>query len=204
MPPKRVSKDEKLKSMLDMIMESNDIFTLKDLEKECPKKTGIQANKVKELLQELCDDDLVLQDKIGNQNFFWCFPSEAYNRRKVQEANLNKEIEQYTNEIQQLEQEIAQLSPGREDSDERTQLDNEIAQFEEKIATIHRESSKYEKMNPEAIKQAQRQSGIALDAANRWTDNIFTIKSWSRKKFGILDKDFDKNFGLGENFDYFE
>ncbi|OHS92788.1 Mnd1 family protein [Tritrichomonas foetus] len=205
MPPKKgLSKDDKMKAMLDLMMESNDIWTLKDLEKDCPKKKGIPAMKVKEILQELCDNDEVMSDKIGNGNFFWCFPSEAYNRRKVQENNIMAEIQNYNREIAQLEAEIAQLTPGREESPERSQLDQEISEFQSQINNVKSEASKYEKMNPEAIKKAQRQAAIAFDAANRWTDNIFTIKSWTAKKFGILEKDFNKNFELGENFDYFE
>ena len=204
MPPKKgLSREDKMKIMKNLIMESKDIWTLKELEKVCPKK-GISGMIVKDILKDLCDNDLISSDKIGSGNFFWCFPSEDFNQRRLQEEKLTNQIQSYQEEIAQLEKEIQELQKGREDSAERDQLDSEIAVFEQQIAEIHKESSKYEKMNPEALKQTQRQTQIAFDSANRWTDNIYTLSSWAQKKFFISSADFEKNFELGENFDYLQ
>ncbi|KAK8888570.1 Meiotic nuclear division protein 1 [Tritrichomonas musculus] len=200
---KGMAHDDKLKTMQNLMMESKDVWTLKELEKECPKR-GIRAMVVKDVLQELCDDDLVSSDKIGIGNYFWCFPSEAYNRRQVQVTKLTNEINDYQQQIEQLTAEIAELEPGREESPERTQLDYEIAEFQKQIDGIKDEASKYDGIDPEKCKLVQRQAMVALDAANRWTDNIFTIKSWATKKFGIPEKDFMKNCGIDENFDYLQ
>ena len=199
-----MSREEKLLAMQELMMDSKDIWTLKDLEKECPKKKGINAMSVKEILQELCDNDLVSFEKIGSGNFYWCFPSEAYNRRKVLENKLNQQISDLQKEIDNLESEIAELEPGREDSDERTQLDSEISDFSKQISLIKSESSKYEKLNPEGIKKTQEQTKVALEAANRWTDNIFTIRSYCTKTLNIASSQFDQQFEIPEDFDYVE
>jgi predicted transcriptional regulator len=52
-------------------------FMLKDLERDLPKTKGIVSQTVKEVIQELVDDNLVDFDKIGGSNFFWAFPSKA-------------------------------------------------------------------------------------------------------------------------------
>ena len=199
-----MSREEKLLAMQELMMESKDIWTLKDLEKECPKKKGINAMSVKEILQELCDNDLVSFEKIGSGNFYWCFPSEAYNRRKVLEGKLNSQISDFEKEIKDLEKEISELEPGREDSEERTQLDAEIEEFGKQLSKIKAEAAKYEKLNPEGIKKTQEQTKVALEAANRWTDNIFTIKSYITKTLNIPGSQFCEQFGIPEEFDYLE
>ena len=82
-----------------------EVFTLKELEKICPKRKGIGVwravacvlsvcarraasavgKSVKEVLQGLVDDYLVETDRIGASNYFWAFPSNDYNtvRRRV-------------------------------------------------------------------------------------------------------------------------
>jgi hypothetical protein len=69
-----------------------DYFQLKELEKILPKTKGIGnaiylntciltlslvAQSVKEVLQSLVDDRLVMGEKIGTSNYFWSFPSTA-------------------------------------------------------------------------------------------------------------------------------
>ena len=205
MPPKKgMSRNEKLTAMQELMMESKDIWTLKELEKECPRKKGISSMVVKEILQELCDCDLISSDKIGNGNFYWCFPSEAYNRRKVQEDKYNEMINEYENEIQKIQNEIDELEPGREDSDERNELNEEIQQIQNEINDLNSEINKYNKLNPEGIKEKQRLSIVAFEAANRWTDNIFNLKTWCTNKFNLPSSDFDKSFEIPEYFDYLE
>ena len=199
-----MSKEDKLQAMQDLMMESKDIWTLKDLERDCPKKKGINAMSVKEVLQELCDNDLVSFEKIGSGNFYWCFPSQAYNRRKVVENRLTKNINDIEAEIKSLEAEIAELEPGREDCDERTKLDKEVEEFSQKISSVKHEAAKYEKLNPAGIREKQEQTKIAFDAANRWTDNIFSLSSWVEKKLGKPKSDFYKIFEISEDFDYIE
>lgn len=44
----------------------------------------------------------------------------------------------------------------------------------------------------------------AKEAANRWTDNIFAVKSWCKNKFNIEDSALDKQFDIPAEFDYVE
>ncbi len=37
-----------------------------------------------------------------------------------------------------------------------------------------------------------------------FADNIFTIKSWCKKKFFMEEKVIDKQFGIPEDFDYID
>ena len=63
--------------MCDFFYEKKDFFQLKELEKYLPKEKGIVAQSVKEVLQSLIDDHLVVAEKIGTSNYYWSFPSMA-------------------------------------------------------------------------------------------------------------------------------
>ncbi len=41
-----------------------------------------------------------------------------------------------------------------------------------------------------------------VTAVNRWTDNIFNIKSWCKNKFSMEESALDKNFGIPADMDY--
>lgn len=41
-----------------------------------------------------------------------------------------------------------------------------------------------------------------MDAANRWTENVFAVKSWCKSKFGCEESVIDQQFGIPEDFDY--
>lgn len=45
---------------------------------------------------------------------------------------------------------------------------------------------------------------MVKEGVNRWIDNIFIIKFWCVRKFGLEEKMIDKNFGILEDFDYVE
>ena len=160
---KGMSRSEKLNAMQNLMMKSNDIWTLKELEKECPKKIGVQSMIVKDILQELVDCDLVSGDKIGNGNFYWCFQSEAYNRRKIEIDKITNQIKELESEISQNEEEISKLSIGRDITDERTIIEDEVKDLESQLTSIKQEIEKYSIYSPEYLKKIKRQTIIALE-----------------------------------------
>lgn len=52
---------------------------------------------------------------------------------------------------------------------------------------------------------AEQATTVAKDSANRWTDNIFTLQSWLKKKFVGMEHqlaEFFKQQGVDDEFDY--
>lgn len=43
---------------------------------------------------------------------------------------------------------------------------------------------------------------VSQAAVNRWTDNIFSIKSWCKNKFFIEEEVLNKQFDIPEELDY--
>ncbi|SBO22526.1 meiotic nuclear division protein 1, putative [Plasmodium knowlesi strain H] len=70
MKKKGKSNDEKKQILYDIMLESESFFILKELEALAPKK-GIRSLFVKDLLQQLVDDNKVKSEKVGLQNVYW-------------------------------------------------------------------------------------------------------------------------------------
>ena len=88
--------------------------------------------------------------------------------------------------------------------DKRTELLKDLAEKEELCQKLSKELERYKECDPEVLEKMMEETKMSHEAANRWTDNIFSIKSWCTKKFGVEGKDIDKNFGIPEDFDYLE
>ena len=68
---KGLSFDDKRKAMLELLWETADFWSLKELEKMAPKAKGIIAQSVKEVLDALVSDGMVVCEKIGTGNYYW-------------------------------------------------------------------------------------------------------------------------------------
>ncbi|EJT99785.1 Mnd1-domain-containing protein, partial [Dacryopinax primogenitus] len=69
-----LSADDKRSKLLEIFHETKDFYQLKELEKV---RICTVSQSVKEVLQDLVDDDRVQTDKIGSGNFYWSFPSQT-------------------------------------------------------------------------------------------------------------------------------
>ena len=88
--------------------------------------------------------------------------------------------------------------------DERTQVLSELHETETLHSNLKSDLARYRECDPEVLEEVKQQTTVAREAVNRWTDNIFSIKSWCRKKFNIEESMINKNFGIPEELDYLE
>lgn len=79
-----------------------------------------------------------------------------------------------------------------------------MAQKEKLCKELEQELERYKECDPEVLKNMQQETIMAKEGANRWTDNVFTIKTWCVRKFSLEEKMIDKTFGIPEDFDYME
>jgi len=47
----------------------------------------------------------------------------------------------------------------------------------------------------------QKENLVAVEASNRWMDNLFALRPWCRKKFNIKEAQFNKQFEILQDFD---
>lgn len=80
----------------------------------------------------------------------------------------------------------------------------EINKLEDQKRGLLKQLQTFRESDPKKLGEMEEQIPLLNGAANRWTDNIFTIKSWCKKKFMIEDKILNKQFGIPEDLDYIE
>lgn len=78
----------------------------------------------------------------------------------------------------------------------------QINELESQLEQTQKQLHIYKESDPEVLAEIRNVSQIAWEAANRWTDNIFSIRSWVTSKFGLPSSEFDRNFGIPEDLDY--
>ncbi|XP_010897508.2 meiotic nuclear division protein 1 homolog [Esox lucius] len=201
---KGLSLEEKRTRMMEIFFETKDVFQLKDIEKIAPKSKGITPMSVKEVLQSLVDDNMVDCERVGTSNYYWAFPSKALHARKHKVKELEKQHSEAKQRKMSLQQAVDKAKVGRQDTDERASLLKELLALREERTNLKAQLEKYRECDPEVIEEIRRSNVTAKEAVSRWTDNVFAIKSWAKRKFGFDDSRIDKAFGIPEDFDYMD
>ena len=87
-----------------------------------------------------------------------------------------------------LEIDVKKAEVGRESSESRTKLMSDIDAEKERAEKLKARLQEFADNDPAALEDMAKEAATALEAANRWTDNIFSIQSWIRKKFPSIDQ----------------
>ncbi|KAM9314566.1 meiotic nuclear division protein 1 homolog isoform 1-T1 [Pholidichthys leucotaenia] len=201
---KGLSLEEKRTRMMEIFFESKDVFQLKDIEKIAPKSKGITPMTVKEVLQSLVDDNMVDCERVGTSNYYWAFPSKAFHARKHKLDELQKQISDGKQRKISLQKAVEKAKAGRQDTKERSSLLKELQALREERTQLQAELEKYRECDPEVVDEMRKSNVVAKEAVSRWTDNVFAIKSWTKKKFAFDENRINKAFGIPEDFDYMD
>ncbi|MBN3295480.1 MND1 protein, partial [Amia calva] len=159
---------------------------------------------VKDVLQSLVDDSMVDSERVGTSNYYWAFPSKALHSRKRRQEELQQQLSEGHRKRAALQQAVEKAKVGRQDTGDRAALLTQLQALREERLQLSAELDKYRECDPAVVEQIREFNKTAKDSANRWTDNVFSIKAWARQKFGFEDRRLDKTFGIAEDFDYVE
>ncbi|XP_019192047.1 PREDICTED: meiotic nuclear division protein 1 homolog isoform X3 [Ipomoea nil] len=201
-----LSLDEKREKMLQIFYESQNFFLLKELEKLGPKK-GVISQTVKDVVQSLVDDDLVSKDKIGTSVYFWSLPSCAGNQLRNVYKKLEADLQSSKKRHVELVEQCQNLKKGREESDEREEALEELKATEQKHKELKEELAQYADNDPATVETMRNAVQVAHAAANRWTDNIFTLRQWCSNNFPQAKEQLNHLYsevGITDDFDYVE
>lgn len=199
---KGLSHEEKRQKMMELFYERKDFFQLRELEKLGPKEKGVISQAVKDVVQSLVDDGMVDTEKIGTSVYFWAFPSKATNIRKRKLDDLTSRISDMDKRLKTSQSKVEQAKVGREEGEERSETLRRLKELEEKKESLGKEIQKYRDSDPEVLATMKESTKVAQVAVNRWTDNIFSIKSWCKNKFFIEEEVLNKQFDIPEDLDY--
>lgn len=172
------------------------------MEKLVPKATGIVTQSVKEVLQSLVDDRLVNAEKIGTSNYFWSFPSTAMQNRQNTRNTLKEELKRMQETRTKGEIQFSEAAAQREDSKDRDELLERYNELEEARKMAANKLEMHRANDPKLLAQKRTDATKAKQAANRWTDNIFSLQSYCSSHFAIERSRFNEQFSIPEDFDY--
>ncbi|KAE9587911.1 hypothetical protein Lal_00003188 [Lupinus albus] len=201
-----LSLEEKREKMLQIFYDSHDFYLLKELEKLGPRK-GVISQSVKDVVQSLVDDDLVSKDKIGTSVYFWSLPSCAGNQLRNVYRKLDSDLKSSKKRYVELVDQCEALKKGREESDEREMALADLKAIELKHNELKNELEKYRDNDPAAFEAMKEAIEVAHASANRWTDNIFTLRQWCSNNFPEAKEQLEnmyKEIGITDDFDYLE
>ncbi len=105
--------------------------------------------------------------------------------------------------MKELEEKIQAERSVRVAPDRREKL-KELHDLLEEEKALDKELTDLKGNDPEAVIRIEKQCKINLDAANRWTENLYSLKSFLVKKKGMSSKDAAKFLHLDTDFDYLE
>lgn len=188
--------------MMELFYERKDFFQLKELEKLGPKEKGVISQAVKDVVQSLVDDAMIDTEKIGTSVYFWAFPSKAISTRKRKTDELESRLKDTNKRLKTSQAKLDDAKVGREEGEDRQEVLEQLAQLESTKDQLTKEIQKYHDSDPEVLNEKKESIQVAHDAANRWTDNIFAVKSWCKNKFFIEEATLNKQFGIPEELDY--
>ncbi|XP_013595416.1 PREDICTED: meiotic nuclear division protein 1 homolog isoform X2 [Brassica oleracea var. oleracea] len=201
-----LSLEEKREKMLQIFYDSQDFFLLKELEKLGPKK-GVISQSVKDVIQSLADDDLVAKDKIGISVYFWSLPSCASNQLRSVRQKLESDLQGSNKKLAELVDQCDALKKGREESEERTEALAQLQDIEKKHKELKNEMVQFADNDPATLEAMRAAIEVAHQSANRWTDNIFTLRQWCSNNFPQAKEQLEHLYteaGITEDFDYLE
>lgn len=201
---KGLSVEEKRTRLQELFHEKEEFFQLKELEKLAPKEKGIISQSVKDILQSLVDDGLVDSEKIGTSTYYWSFLNNASNTVENKLEKITAEMEEVSNELKENKEALEKASKGCEDNEKRQKLLQEVDSLSKELETVKKELEQYKDNDPDVLKSMETMSQRAKEAANRWTDNLFSMKSWCKNKFGMEESTLNKHFAIPEELDYIE
>jgi hypothetical protein len=162
---------------------------------------------IADINQALCDDGLVDKDKIGGSNYYWSFPAKKDRLLQLEHDDTLLKINELRSSVKDAEARLADAKRGREeedaiengggggdDNEEEGGSKNEtraskMARRVTLLAELARAQIELEKLkqnDPREIANLEKELTLVTDAANRWTDNIFSCKDYLVKKRGMM------------------
>ncbi|OQR85615.1 meiotic nuclear division protein [Achlya hypogyna] len=200
---KGVSLDEKRERILKIYHESLDVFNLKEVEK-IGSKAGVVLQTIKDVNQALVDDNLVDTDKIGSGNYFWSFPSKVAQQRKRKLEDLEARRDEVKAKLAHVTASIEKHKSLQTQTDDRAERLAHLATLKGQIDEMQKKLVLLQENDPDILKKLDAKIKIAKEGVDRWTDNIFNMKSWVIKKNSCSSAEVEKWLGIPEDFDYIE
>lgn len=204
MARKGVSAEEKVNKVVDFFLEKPDVYVVKELEKKLPKATGISSMLIADLVKRVVDDNLIHTERLGNIRVYWAFPNDERHFFACENEKIQMTIESYREENGRKMRHLEEVRKTKEDSAERRLLLGEYMSLKARTEELERIKWLSESHSVEEFQKM----GAAVDSLrsliNKVTDDIFTMKGFMCNKYDLDKKEFNTNFNIREDMDYYD
>ena len=121
-------------------------------------------------------------------------------------AKYDKELEEIKSNIEKWKQKIIDETKAREDPESlRSSKIEKIPKLKSGIEALSKTAQAFERTDPKKVEDLQKRNKLAKDSANRWTDNLFEVKSWiSDKNPNLTGSELEQQFPVLKNLDNLE
>ena len=121
-------------------------------------------------------------------------------------AKYDKELEEIKSNIEKWKQQIIDGTKAREDPESlRSSKIEKIPKLKSGIEVLSKTAQAFERTDPKKVEDLQKRNKLAKDSANRWTDNLFEVKSWiSDKNPNLTGSELEQQFPVLKNLDNLE
>ena len=201
---KGLSLDDKRQKIMEILIEKQEFYQLKEIEIISKKEKGLNPMQVKELVQSLVDDDMIDTDKIGISTYYWAFKSKLSAHKKLKLEKLTGEIYELEHQEKLLKSHLKSTKIGREENEEKVMILKELEDKSQETSSFQKELEELKDSDPSTWGAKEEETKLAMSGANRWTDNIFSVLSWCKTKFNMDEKSLNNAFGIPEDLDYVE
>ncbi|CDU19910.1 hypothetical protein YYC_00695 [Plasmodium yoelii 17X] len=201
MKKKGKSNEDKKLILYDIMLESESFFILKELEALAPKK-GIRSIFVKDLIQQLIDDNKIKSEKVGSQNVFWILKTEESSILQNKYQELKDKKEEYEEMAQAEKENYAELENSL--SLKTDELKDTLKEVKNVLDSIEIKKSELDKLKKTDIRQIEKmkiQSNFATESIERWNNNIFLLKQWIQDRTKNSGDVVDRLLGIKDIFD---
>lgn len=198
MAKKGLSNDEKRAKLLEFFTREHNFYNIKEVESLGSKFVGTHPMQMKELLQQLIDDDLVRSEKCGVTTVYWCFEYDKLKKMKEVVTMNQEKLDKLEAKKLMLQKNIETESGARKNSS-YLKLKYEVSKLEARKAELFKliEASSFNMDNMSSIKATLSQK---LNDAECFTDNIEVLVSYFQKEYGIERSYFKQELDIPEEF----
>lgn len=197
----RMMSDQKKTILLDIVRNSKTFFKLSELE-SLGSKRGIVQNTIKDILQQLVDDGLLMSEKVGVSNLYWSFGSDEVQRKSLKLNRLKSECKEAAAEIKTKKTYVEKARACKEYTEERRELEEKLKDLKGVEENQRKELELFAETDPTVYDKLIAEKASMIEECNKIIDDIFVAQEYICNKFSMEKAEFNTSFGIPQDLDY--
>jgi hypothetical protein len=198
---KPLNAEEKKAILLNLLHSCAQPLNKAELEAQ-GSRLGVVEKTVMENVSALVDDRLVSTEKIGSGVFWFSFPATALLSLRSRVDALQLNVDDETGAAAAAAARLAQLSSDTAGASALSASRAELATLKARALVLEAKVKASEDVDPDVGRTLLKRVKAAKTGADRWTDNVLSLKGFLVKKYAMEPKQAQTMLGMSDDFDY--